>query len=347
MSYQPQPPSDGGSSAPPAPAAPAPGYGQPGDAQPSYGQPSYGQPGYGQPTLPTSAPPLPAPGAVPHVYASAAPAPPSPPTRRGTVWKVLGVLAVLAGLVGGGVLLLLSGASEEEAVKKLARAPVGCTTTLEFTDTGTFVLYVERRGTMDEVDGDCDNDGRSYERADDDPPRVDLVLTDGDGAEVSLQSTDGPSYAAGGYIGNAVSSVRIEETGSYLLTVSSSEDDFAIAVGSDQPDGNSGVLLIGGVAVMVAGIVLGAVLLLMGRGRGRNSTPPVAGATTVGQWPQQPTVPGYQPAGPGYGAAQWPQQPTVPGYQPPAPLQPPTSPPAHGTVPPPNSPTQGWGAPPQ
>ena len=51
----------------------------------------------------------------------------------------------------------------EEAVKSLARAPVGCTTTLVFDKPATFTIYIETKGKLSELSGDCDASGGSYE----------------------------------------------------------------------------------------------------------------------------------------------------------------------------------------
>lgn len=265
MSYQPQPPQGSG---------PTP-------------------PGLAPPTVQPVLPPPTQFGGGPLPYPPVAPPTTSAkPAKGGRGLTVSGIIVLAVGVVVGIALIGLGAANEEATVKKFARAPVGCTTTLEFTETGTFTLYVESEGRLGDVEGDCDADGGRYSRADDDPPQVTLTLSDADGSAVSLRDVNGPSYSAGDYTGVAHSAVTISETGSYTLSVVSDDTDFAIAVGRD-PDGNSNALLGSGVAVAVVGVVLGVVLLLLGRSRRR--PPPPAAPTHLGQWPQQPTVPGYQP----------------------------------------------------
>jgi hypothetical protein len=79
-------------------------------------------------------------------YQAAPPAAPVPtPGRTGAIAAALCVL--LAGVIGGIVMLLLSGSRRDAAIDGLARAPIGCTTTLDFAKAGDFVVFVETRGS--------------------------------------------------------------------------------------------------------------------------------------------------------------------------------------------------------
>lgn len=269
-------------------------------------------------------PPMPPTGVPQPMYTPAAA--PAPSAKGGKGAMVVGFGLIVLGLIGGAALIVLSGTNKEETVKKFARAPVGCTTTLDFTSTGEFTVYLETKGSVADVDGDCASDGTSYDRSNDSAPQVVLKLVDPSDTEVALADGDGTSYSAGSYAGTAIHTVNIAAAGSYQLTVSSPESDFAIAVGGD-PEGKSSQLKMGGIVALAAGVVLGVLVLLLGR-RGGGSQPSTPAWQPAPQWPQQATVPGYQPAPqPGYGAAppQW--QPA----QPPAPPAPPAG--------------QGWEAP--
>ena len=61
---------------------------------------------------------------------------------RGTA-ATFGLLLLFAGLVGGGVLYVMSVNRPGDMVDGFARAAVGCTTTLEFTQTGDFYVFEE------------------------------------------------------------------------------------------------------------------------------------------------------------------------------------------------------------
>ena len=75
-------------------------------------------------------------------------------TGRGTV--LFGLFVLLAGLAGAVVLFVLAQRRDDDAIRDLARAPVGCDTVMSFSDTGTFYVYIEHLGTLETIDGDCD-----------------------------------------------------------------------------------------------------------------------------------------------------------------------------------------------
>jgi hypothetical protein len=262
----------------------------------------------------------------------APPAAPTPKKGKGVLYAGLGL--VIVGLGAGAALFAMSGSAEESTVKKFARAPVGCTTTLEFDKSSTFTLYVETKGSVGDVGGDCSANGSSYDRGDDNLPKVSLTLLDSDDKEVDLASATTPKYSAGAFKGEALQTVQIDTPGTYRLTVTSEDTDFAIAIGG-APDADSSTMKNAGIGAAIAGLVLGGLLILLGR---RKKGGQVAPAGAPGWQPQQPSVPGYQPQ-PSYA----PQQPGYqqPTYQQPAPTyqQPPTAPPPA----PPAGPD--WGAP--
>lgn len=262
---------------------------------------------------------------MPQAYAPVAPV--QPPKGKGALFG--GIALIVLGVGAGAALIVMSGSNEEETVKKFARAPAGCTTTLEFEKAATFTLYLETKGSTDDVGGDCEGDGTAYDRSDEGLPDVSLSLVDENGTEVTLDDADGSSYSSGDFAGTAYQQVRIEQPGTYRLTVTSDESNFAIAVGGDAK-GDSEMMMIGGIAAAAGGVLLGGLVLLLGR-RKKTAPPqaPMWQQIPQGGWPTQPTVPGYQPPpAPGYAPA--------PQYQPAPPAAPPT---------PPAGP--GWGAPQQ
>jgi hypothetical protein len=262
----------------------------------------------------------------------------APPAKKGKLLP--GIIVAVVGIVAGVVLLGLSGSTKEATVKKFARAPVGCTTTLEFTKKATFTFYIETKGKADDVGGDCAGNGGSYDRSNDDLPKVSLALTDDADKAVDLASSTAFSYDTGAYKGKAVEKVTIDQTGTYRLTVTSDDKNFAVAVGGD-PSADSSTMAVLGLGVAVLGLVLGLLLIVLGR-RKKGAVPaapawqPQAQPATVPGWQPQPQPQPYAPAPapqPGY-----PQAPTSPPYQPPAP---PTSPPYQ----PPAPPSGPWDAP--
>lgn len=234
----------------------------------------------------------PPPGPVPTFQIPPPPAPPPPATppkparRRGVVG--LGVVALVAGLAAGGVMFVLSSKAVGDTVKKFARAPVGCTTTLQFEKKAVFTIFVETKGAALDVGGDCAGNGSSYDRADTTPPTVSLTMVDGNGTPVSLTDSSSFSYDTGDYRGAAVQQVTIDQPGAYKLTVQSKDDNFAIAIGGDPETDARRMKLIGATAV-AAGLLIGVLLVMLGM---RRRTPPPTAeplpASTV--WPPNPPV---------------------------------------------------------
>ena len=121
--------------------------------------------------------------------------------------RVAGVVLIVAGVVVGVLLWLAAGQRYDDAVADLAPVPLGCTTTLAFERTGTYTFFVETKGEIGEIDGDCVTDGRSYDVDAEDTPRVSLALVDERGDEVDLDRVDGPSYDRSGRRGVGVRTV--------------------------------------------------------------------------------------------------------------------------------------------
>lgn len=216
----------------------------------------------------------------------------APTGTPGRGLTVAGIALFIVGLAAGAALFVMSGKTEEDTVKKFARAPAGCTTTLQFDRADTFEVYLETSGVLESASGDCAANG-AYNHADDDPPRVSLSLVDANNAEVPLSPGTGASYDVGGFTGQAVQQVTIPASGPYQLTVTGEASDFVIAIGGES-DADSAKLIIIALAAGIAGVVMGFVLLIAGS-RAKRSAPTPAPA--AGTWP--PAAPG-----PGWGAPQ-------------------------------------------
>lgn len=238
------------------------------------------------------------------------------------------VVAALAGVAAGVVLMLLSTRSREQAVAAFARAPVGCTTTLQFDRAATFTLYLETKGTVGDLGGDCAANDSSYDHAGS-LPQVRIALVDAAGAAVPMSGAPSRRYDTGAFVGVAVQQVNVTP-GSYELTVISDSTDVAIAVGRD-PEADSSVLQAAASAVALLGLVVGGVLLLVARHR--HSAPPTAGPGTPSLHDEQ-----WRP--------RLPVDPFETGHvsPPPRPAAAPTAPWAPPPPPPPLQPP-GWGAP--
>lgn len=262
-------------------------------------------------------------------------------SRAGAV--AAAVFVLLAGVAGGLVMLLLASNRHDTAVEDLARAPIGCATTLDFSDTGTFVLFVETAGKVGALDGDCPNANRSYAYTGAEVPDVDIILTDPAGAEISVSRDRSKSYERGVYAGESVGTVTISAPGEYVLTASSAEAEVVVTVGKDPADA-VGSLRVGGFIAIGAGVVVGLLMLALGMRRG------------TGQ-PTMPATPTPAPGMPGYDvytpSTAVPPVQAPPTYQPSyPPANPPTPTPPSPFAPPtevlPTQPPQGgqWPAPP-
>lgn len=232
--------------------------------------------------------------------------------RKGLVWAGAG--AVVGALAVGGLSLVLTGVTRNATVEGFARAPVGCTTTLDFDTAAVFTFFVETRGRTDDLGGDCAGNGITYDRGDDDPPRVELTLVRDDGGQMALDDHDGTAYDTTDFAGTSVAQVTIDEPGTYRLTVASDDTDFAIAVGRD-PDADVLLVQALGAALAVLLAALGVVLLLVGlRTAGAPPTEPPSPASAGG-------MPTWVPPPP---ATTWPPTSSLP---PGSPLPPPPPPP--------------------
>ena len=247
--------------------------------------------------------------------------PPPPPTaaaptavtpakgkrRKGLI--VLGLILLIGGFLGGGAMVYKSMSNYEDAVKALARAPVGCTTTLVFDKPATFTIYIETKGKLGDLGGDCEANGSSYAHSSDKLPKVSLSLvTTSSGDELDLQRGTTASYDVAGYVGHGYRTVKIEEAGNYRLNVESDDSDFAVSIGKNPKDDSDQLKTIGG-GVALGGVVLGLIFSLLGLRRRQTAAAPTDGRIPVGPMaPWTPTPYAPAPTGP-------PSPPQHPGYR--------------------------------
>lgn len=271
----------------------------------------------------TPGPPPPAPGSPSSsplgasMPGSVSGPPAADPGSRRIVWIVVCLVGLTIGVAVVLVTWLLADARVDRAVETLARAPVGCDTTLEFTDTGEFVLFVETRGRMGDLAGRCDVLGR-YEH-DGSVPDVEVTLTDPAGSVVDVvdvadvAASDGASYDRGGFAGVELGRVEITEAGAHVLRVQAAETTVVVAIGRD-PAAAGTALRVGGLVsgglVAVAALVA-VTMLLVRSGRGAAPTP---------------TSPPVHPSPPPPSPSPLPVTPAVPSA-PPRRLPPPSGPP--------------------
>ena len=185
--------------------------------------------------------------------------------RKGPL--LVGLVVLVGGVGAGAGLFVNAGSQYKEAVASLQRAPVGCDTELDFSGTGTFTFYIETKGKVGNLRGDCANADAEYSRAAGTKlPIVALTLVDVDGAEATLPRASSASYDVDGYVGTAARSVTITKASTYTLSVESDDTDFAVAIGRNpRSDYDSHRLL--AMAIGAAGLLLGGLLTVLGMRR--------------------------------------------------------------------------------
>src|SRR5690606_32562417 len=114
---------------------------------------------------------------------------------------ILGATLVVVGVVGALVLWWMDERRPGDAVDSFARAPVGCTTTLEFSQTGTFFVYEETGGAVEIPSTKC-------EPAADPLEPFGFTFTAADGAEITPRRDDSVSYEIDGRTGTSVARLR-------------------------------------------------------------------------------------------------------------------------------------------
>ena len=262
--------------------------------------------------------------------------------------KAAAVTVLLVGIAAGVGCFLFGGNRAEAAVKHLARAPIGCTTSLDFSTTGTFWLYVETKGTIGDVRGDCPNAKRSYHYTGANTPKVEITLTDPDGQPVALIADAGHSYDVGDYSGTSTAAVQIASTGAYSLSATSDEANVVVAIGRD-PESVQNAWRFGG--YIAAGVGLLAALVMLFAASRKRPAAPSAASMMPSLESTMPPAAVYTPSAPG-------SYTPPPTYTPPPPTQavpivptlptvPPPPPSGPSKVPPPPPPPAGsWPAPP-
>ena len=206
---------------------------------------------------------------------------------RGTA-AAFGLLLLFAGLIGGSVLFALSMRRHDQAVRSFARAPVGCTTTLDFTETGTFYVYREDDGLVSPPLGGCVPTA--------DPLQAFGFELSGSSGAVVPRRDESISYDTDTFSGRSVARVRIDEPGQYDIEVVGADQLIVAAIGRDPDDGvdalRRGALIVGG-----AGVVLGGLLLVLAGWRSKRAAiltvPGGPGwgprpRSATGDWPPEP-----------------------------------------------------------
>ena len=259
----------------------------------------------------------------------------------------VGVATALIGIVVGVVLWFVAEARYNDGVESLARAAVGCDTTLDFSSAGEYLVFVETAGILPEVRGDCGASG-AFDLGDVSPPTVEVTIADPDGADIALLTRiDRESYDRAGFLGESIGQIQVTTAGDHVVRVeTASPDTFAIAIGEDPAGGVGAFRLVAALATVI-GLAVGLIVALTRRTTRVPPSavqqpppadwsvwqaPPAAGPPTAVPPRGPPVAPGApawspspsQPAPPAqYPSAPPPSPPSaaqaIPGQQPPSP----------------------------
>lgn len=257
-------------------------------------------------------------------------------SRGRGVAAAFGFLLLVAGLIGAGLLYLLSVQRPDEAVESFARAAAGCTTTLDFSETGTFYVYEETTTSFDPSVNGCTPTAS---------PEQPFAFTFGGPAPITTTPDLTVFYDSGAFAGASVARFEITTPGTYEMAVVSESVTSVAAVGRD-PENGVDELRRNAIAVGAIGVILGLLLLLLAGWRSKKATTPsIPDGPGWGprpserqvEWPpSMPEVPrvAINPQQPDLPVSPTPPPPPLPAREPGAGLAPPSwSPPPPGGQP--------------
>jgi hypothetical protein len=187
------------------------------------------------------------------------------------VVSVVGLLLLLAGLLGGAALWVLATREPERAADAFARAAPGCRTTLSFAETGEFYVYEELSGVM--VADGCEpstTPGQPFSWS----------MVGPDGQPVSSVDDRSVSYELDAGVAISVARITIDMPGDHEIEVRGSDPAVVAAIGGD-PDENVNRLRGAAVVVAAIGFVLGVLLLWWSNRRSRAAA---HGESQFGPW---------------------------------------------------------------
>lgn len=193
-------------------------------------------------------------------------------TSRGRgMAAAFGLLCLFVGLVGGAVLYIVALRRPAQTVDGFARAPVGCLTTLEFVETGTYYVF-------EEVGADVEAVGNGCVPTIDPTARFGVEFTGEVQPTVGASDGDVVSYDVDGFDGRSVQRIEIVVPGQYTIEVVGDDPTVVAAIGRD-PDTGVADLRRAALILAAVGLLLGLVLLTVS---GRRSKRAAAVSTPSG-----------------------------------------------------------------
>jgi hypothetical protein len=185
-------------------------------------------------------------------------------------WWISAIVVFIVGMM----LALIGVQRDQELIADLVRTPTGCVSTVDISATGRYYVYVETKGTINEI-GPCNNDARNFEF--DIPPEVTVTLTDAGGDAVDLRPDDSVEYDAPDFMGESVATFVISEPGTFTLVMQSPQADAVVAIGRNASM-MDGALLVSGASLVLIALALLILAIIATRSRRRARQRVVANA---------------------------------------------------------------------
>ena len=183
---------------------------------------------------------------------------------RAALW-----LAGIALMVGGFAVAIRGVEQNNQLIERLVRTPTGCSSTVDVASAGTYYVYVETKGRVEDLGG-CDNDDRVYDL--DDAPSVDVNVRRVSGSDIELTPDDSVRYSGPAGVGRSVGRIEVTEAGRYIIEVRSAETAAVVTLGRDAAIENNPLLRAAVVVVLTSILLLTIAIIATIRGRRRART---------------------------------------------------------------------------
>lgn len=182
---------------------------------------------------------------------------------------LVGWLLLCAGIVGAIALVIIGQRQFDDTVDAFARAEVGCSTTLRFTDPGTFYVYEEVLTSVEQPDSSADDANACVPTG---VPGAEFafVLSTGDGEAVRTVRDRSITYSGDGRSGKSYATFEVKSPATVDIVVTGPDTGTGAAVGRSpevpRDEMRRTAAIVGG-----AGVLLGLLLLVLSGRKSRRA----------------------------------------------------------------------------
>lgn len=185
---------------------------------------------------------------------------------RGVLWLVGGTLAIGGVVVGVEVMRRTEG-----LIADMVRTPAGCSSTVRFTGTGEYFVYIETTGVVGDL-GSCSNDERVYDL--DKAPDAEVSITSVSGSVVDMNDDRSIDYDTNEFSGVSVYSFEVDRADEYVVTVSGDADAVA-AIGRNAATEAQPAFIVAAVTTLIGTVLLVTALIQTLSSRRRTTRAPL------------------------------------------------------------------------